>query len=347
MTVACTAQGQYVHPSLEITSNEIPNPHFNRDNYPVWTTWNGKPTTSSYTSNEGDYKYIGEWFHYSPLWNSNNWSTYVGNQFLRLPKASNKTGNFPLAGYNEGVGKNRILKMYGAQDIFTFANNTWPLRNNNNPDRSSGTTGAFSTSSGIEPRIISNAVSAPISTSSMADSQRWTRHEWTYIADVPDSATTATFGAQIRVAADDQLRQFNWGGMYCAQDVYGTTNKRYVNFFGVRDSTNGYVNNLPTGTVVGTLAGYNWNGLQISAPASGTDQYYFTPASLSVTRHGFTNQEMLSVFTPISYSFTLQSGTNRKMSVSMFFAEYCPYLVTASSNNTGAIQFFEPYLEFS
>ena len=224
--------------------NYLLNPTFSKGNYPVWTSWNGMISGSSYQNQRGSFgKGIANWLHYSPIFNQ-GWSTYVGNQFVErklLYNNSTNLGNMNVPytavhGFYDAQ-TDRVIKLYGADNLHESG---LTEQRNNNMTRASNLTGAYAGFSG-PPRVISNTTttSSGLLNSSSYSAYRyhfWARHEWTQVVSVPDSATSVTFGARIKIAEDDKLKLRNWCGIYCTQDVYTEpslgTGTRYVNYFG-------------------------------------------------------------------------------------------------------------------
>jgi len=343
MSVVAAVQGQYQLPSSD--SNELYNSLYNQDNYPVWTSYNGVQFGESTIRNVGVFKGFAGWLHYSPLFNQ-GYSSYIGNQMMRrvanhngLDVGTLRVGRNSLASYLEGYAP-RILKIYGAENLWAGMNSV----NNNNADRGAGQEGELNNQN--HTRIVSNTTRGEGSLNSgtaMSHTGMWTRStEWSQVVDIPDNVTSIKFGAQIRILDDDKLRPLNWAGIYCAEDNY-STDKRTVNYFGIRHTDATF--NLPTGTLTGSTANYNWSGLSTTARAGGI--YFFTPAITAVTEHAMLDQDDFEEFSKVEYTFTPQSGTNRRMSLNIFFAESTQYLAAGAGEYTGGFEVFDSFLEFS
>lgn len=333
-------------------SNELDNSLFTMNNYPVWTTFNGYQPSSdaTYINQTGTWKTFGYWRHYSPLYND-GYGSYIGNQLLDREASPNGTetqrGDHALLPFLSG-SEPRVLKIYGAESLFSSA-----AVANNDADRGHGTTGEFTNQNNT--RVIANTgssqggnyITGSIGTgTSMNSTSLWTRYDWTQIVDIPDSATTVKFGAQVKIASDDKLKTYNFAGIYCAEDNY-TTNTRVVNYFRLRDSISPY--DLATGTLSSAASPYNWSGLTTSGAvdSSGNNLKVFTPASTVANELASLNQNDYEEFKKVEYSFTPQSGTNRKMSFNLFFSESARYLSVAAGDPTGGFQVFDPFVEFS
>lgn len=328
MSVVVCARGQGL--DVSSTSNELTNSRFSQDNYPVWTAYNGEQhNLTSYRRNNGVYKGLAFWYHYSPL--LQNYSSYVGNQFLY------DYTPYGLAPFSAGYIP-RIINMYGSQSL-----QYGPI-SNNNADRGDTQFGSFSNSNNV--RIISNTTLSSVdSSTAMTTTEAWTRHEWQQHLDIPDNVTSIKFGAQIKIDAADRLRPLNFAGLYCAEDRLESAQlNRYVNYFGIRHTDATFT--LPTGTKTGDEAGYNWNGLTQFNPQLNANLNYFTPQRTHIVEKAMLDQNDYSDFIKVEYTFTPQSGTNRKMQLGMFFAENCSYLAAGGSENTGGFKVYDPFVEF-
>tara|TARA_R100000541_G_scaffold59039_2_gene71591 strand:+ start:895 stop:1926 length:1032 start_codon:yes stop_codon:yes gene_type:complete len=338
-SVVSTAKGTTLARSLD-SGNALLNSEFDRDNYPVWTSWNGLKYSSTYFRNIGVFKGLANWVHYSPLFNQ-GYSTYVGNQFLFLDRRRSPNDLAPyLAGYQP-----RIIKLYGAENLWKLgAGGPVGAINNDNADRGESQVGVF-TNAG-NSRIVSNTTLSSINSgTSMTSTSCWSRvTEWQQHLNIPDNCTSIKFGAQIRVQSTDKLRPLNFAGIYCAEDVeaFGYHN-RYVNYFGIRHTDATFT--LPTGSLTtGDRSRYNWNGLAVGD----THAYYrfYTPSKTAATEHAMLDQDDYEDFKKVEYTFTPQSGTNRKMSLNLFFAENTSYLKAAAGNLSGGFQVYDPFVEF-
>lgn len=361
MSVVAATRGRFLEESIDLADNELTNSLFAQRNYPVWTSFNGySPTDASYTSNTGIFRTFAYWRHYSPLYND-GYGSYVGLQMLDRIATSTGGPRGNNARINLGINKllsfaaaaqPRIMKIYGAESLFG-SNSSGPQ--NNNADRGNGYVGEQIDQN--HTRIVGNAgnslsgnlITGSISSStSLNSTSMWTRSDWTQIIDIPNNVTTVKFGAQIKVAADDKLRPYNFAGIYCAEDRNPASGvfKRYVNYFRVKNNSGNY--DLPTGTISSSMSPYNWQGLTLSGAAnSAGDLKYYTPTSTVVTEHAALNQDDYEDFTKVEYSFTPQQGTGRKMSLNIFFSENTYYLYQAAGAYTGGFQVFDPYVEFS
>ena len=327
MSVVGAARGTFLEDN---DNNQVLNSNFDQDNYPVWTAYNGQKFDSTTTKQTDTFKGIADWIHYSPLFNQ-GFGSYVGNQFLFHYTP------YDLDGYDGNLVP-RIIKLFGANQLYSGT------INNDNADRGATVTGKFT--DGAYSRIVSNtttAVSGINNVTNIDNDNLFIRTcEWQQQIAIPDSTTSIKFGARIRVPANDDFKDGNWAGIYCAQDVSITT--RYVNYFGIRKSTESW--SLPTGSLASGIASYNWNGMSTDY-GTGDDISYFTQASCNATEHAMLNTSDYRDFKKVEYTFTPQSGTNRRMSINLFFAEKGSNVHDATAGNTGGFQIYDPFVEFS
>ena len=343
-------------------NNSLLNVSFNKRNYPVWSTWNGVYYDNSYVFNTGSFRGISEWIHYSSTFNQ-GWSTYVGNLFLKKTTnfVNTATGgtntpkmNIPYVGtlgFSAG-SQDRVMLMYGAENYYP---NNYPTgARQTDLRRSDALTGAYPNTFGT-PRFVSNTtenVSGTTLNSSagaMYYYNHWARHEWMQIVNVPDNATSVTFGALVKIDDDDKLKWPNWAGIYCTQDTAINTTAgtatRYVNYFGIKKSNDSYTR--PTGTKTGFEAGYNWNGHASNVrPSNGFSVKYIVPTTLHITEHAMLDEDDVAEFKRVEYTFDLESGTGRKMGFAIFFAESIGNMRRQAGDTTGGFQVTDPHVEF-
>ena len=327
MSVVAAARGTFLEDN---DNNQVLNSNFDQDNYPVWTAFNGQKFDSTTTKETGDaYKGIADWIHYSPLFNQ-GFGSFVGNQFLFHYTP------YDLDGF-DGDLVPRIIKLFGANQLYSGT------IGNDNADRGNSTTGEFT--DGAFSRIVSNtttAISSITGSTDIDNDDLFIRTcEWQQQIAIPDSTTSIKFGARIRVPSDDDFKDGNWAGIYCAQDV---STARYVNYFGIRKSTESW--SLPTGSLASGIASYNWNGMSTNYGGA-ADIAYFTQATCNATEHAMLNSSDYRDFKKVEYTFTPQSGTGRRMSINLFFAEKGSNVHDAPAGNTGGFQVYDPFVEFS
>lgn len=332
MSVVAAARGLFLDKSS--TNNELLNSNYDQDNYPVWTAYNGVKTGASTTSSVDSYGGIASWVHYSPLFNE-GYASYIGNQFKYHYEPYATDGFYPF----DPVP--RSILVYGAQSLMAGITSV----NNDNPDRGATQFGSFSNTNNT--RIVSHTTSSNdvTSGSDMSATNLWTRvTEWQQHLDIPDNVTSIKFGAQIKVDANDRLKELNFGGIYCAEDDI-SNKSRVVNYFAVRHTDATFT--LPTGSLTGNRAHYNWNGLRADHVLVSGNVGFFTACSLTVTEKAMLDQNDYADWQKVEYTFTPQSGTSRHMTFNIFFAENTSYLHDSPAGNTGGFQVFDPFVEFT
>jgi len=284
-----------------IPGNALENPTFDVvESPPFGNTWNGVV-------------YFNKWSHFGQLFTSDfDFKTFVGNSFL---------ANFPAfkdLGGGELGDQKKVLKLFGAGT--NFPDNT--TNTNNNNARSFPLSGMSST----------------ITPGTYPDSGTWTRQGWSQGVAVPDSATTVTFGAYVRIPSDDQLRDLNVVGCYINQNT-GSSN--YVNAMYIKED--GQLFNFTTGA----LNKFHWSGLSDSLDTNGNTEYSIRENSPSVvqTTTAYVQSEFAQ-FQKIEKTVTLQAGINRRLTFEMFFGENQSYL-NASGIPSGAGLFYNPFVVYS
>lgn len=321
--IIAASRGQGLEPSS--TSNALLNSQFTLDNYPVGCTYPNNPQALTYKQKTGTESYQAAWASGSSLYCiSPPYTTMIGNQYLY---SWEDYGLAPfLAGYIP-----RINKIYGVSTLFTGS-----VINNDDADRGAGNYGDVSN---VNSRIVSHTTLTTIdSSTSMDNTAVWVDStKWSQVVDVPDSATTVKFGAQIRIPSGDKLRQLNWAGIAITQD---SANDRTVNYFGIRHTNATFT--LPTSESTNNK-GYNWAGLGTTI----SNSVFYTPETFSATEHAMLDQDDYEDFAKVEYTFTLNSGTSRKVLMHIFFAENAKYMYDEDTELTGGFQYYDPFIEFS
>ncbi|MDG1797024.1 MAG: hypothetical protein P8H35_00490 [Flavobacteriales bacterium] len=257
--------------------------------------------------------YFNKWSHFGQLFTSDSdYKTYVGNSFH---------GNFPPfkdLGGGSLDDQPKVLKLYGAGT--NFPSNT--TNTNNNNARSFPLSGmSFLTTPGTYP-----------------DGSTWTRQGWSQGVAVPDSATTVTFGAYVRVPSDDQLRDLNVVGCYINQN---TGSNNFVNAMYIKED--GQMFSFKTGSANKN----HWSGLSDSINANSNTEYSIRENNVctiqSITPYF---QSEFSQFKKIEKTVTLQAGSNRRLTFEMFFGENQDYL-NASGTPSGAGLFYNPFVTYA
>ena len=259
--------------------------------------------------------YFGKWSHFGQLFTSDfDYKTYVGNSF---------NANFPPfkdLGGGALDDQPKVLKLYGAGT--NFPDNT--TNTNTDNARSFPLSGmSFTATPGTYP-----------------DGGTWTRQGWSQGVAVPDSATTVTFGAYVRIPSDDQLRDLNVVGCYINQNT-GSSN--YVNAMYIKED--GQMFSFHTGTGNAN----HWSGLGDDITAGSNTEYpvrYNTTSTIQSITPYF--QSEFAQFKKIEKTVTLQAGANRRLTFEMFFGENQSYLTPVSTGTpSGAGLFYNPFVTYA
>jgi|11_taG_2_1085331.scaffolds.fasta_scaffold28939_2 hypothetical protein len=297
-----SAGSPYLPPS--VPGNALENPTFNvAESPPFGNTYNGVA-------------YFNKWGHYGQLFTSDfDFKTFVGNSFL---------ANFPAfkdLGGGSLDDQPKVLKLFGAGT--NFPDNT--TNTNNNNGRAFPLSGmSFTTLPGTYP-----------------DGGTWTRQGWSQGVAVPDSATTVTFGAYVRIPSDDQLRDLNVVGCYINQF---TGSNNYVNAMYIKED--GQMFSFKTGSGMNK---FHWSGLSDSLDSNGNTEYSIRDNNVS-TIQSITPyfQSEFAQFKKIEKTVTLQAGANRRLTFEIFFGENQDYLTPVSAPTpSGAGLFYNPFVTYS
>ena len=347
-------------PSFANRENFVRNSLFNyNDAYAVGYTFNGtcdpNATAPFLTSQFGVQMKQPYWRHYSPLFvapDNDEFYTQIGGFF------NNK--NVPHSKIEADPGETHIRswKSFGAGTLFGLGTQGTFNLSNDNADRGSGLTGGKYLYPSSSMPIISNTSLSTVDTNtSMNNGQIWIRDEWFQITDVPDSAVTAKVGMKCRIHEDDKLRPLNWCGFYVWSEN-STATTRIVDYCRIRNTSGSYT--LPTGSLTGTAARYNWNGSS-HTNTDGNSCSNFSATDLARTTAGAVatdgvtaterltlDQDDLETWTDVEFTITLQTGTSRTLGFAYFFAENASYMHSppANSPNSGGFDVFDPYVTF-
>jgi|TARA_R100000479_G_scaffold175218_2_gene125688 hypothetical protein len=258
--------------------------------------------------------YFGKWAHFGQLFTSDSdFKCYVGNSFHANFPAFKDLGGGTLD------NQRKCVKLYGAGTNFP-GNST---NTNNDNTRSFPLSGmCFNTTPATYP-----------------DSSTWVRQGWSQGVAIPDSATTVTFGAYVRIPEDDQLRDLNVVGCYINQ-IDGGVN--YVNAMYIKED--GQMFSFKEGS---GLNKNHWSGLSSSIDANSNTEYSIRE-NTNCTVEDITPylQSGFKQFKRIQKTVTLKTGTGRRLTYEMFFGENQTYL-NASGTPSGAGFFYNPFVTFA
>lgn len=337
-------------PVVSDADNEIKNSLFDESNdYSVGYTYNGlaDPNLSPpYLSNQfGVNKFAPFWRHYSPLFvspSNNQYYTHIGGHWLD----ANPPFDLQEAG---GAAFQRVWKSFGAGSLFGSGTQGTHGLSNDNADRGDGTVGMHS--GGNASRIIGHTTLTTIdSSTSMDNTACWVRaDEWFQGINVPDTAVTAKVGMKVRIPSYDKLRQFNWCGFYVWSEnvVANGVLEGVVDYARIHNTSGNFT--LPTGSLTGDQAEYNWNGMSNSR--TNTQSGLSTPShktytNLTVNERLTIDQDDIESWTDLQFTITLQTGTSRRIGFAWFFAESAKYMFDEDSDLSGGFQVYNPYVTF-
>jgi hypothetical protein len=338
--VVAAARGQGLEPSNAV--NELLNPTFINDNYPVGITFPDMEQSMSYKQNFGEQTYLAGWRHAGPVYpngdaTTTSYFTTLSNQWLYSWQ------DYQLAPFLAGYIP-RVLKLFGIGTLFPTGN-TNPTTNNLQADRQNSSTGG---ATGLA-KITSNTTlsSIPTGSTSMDTTAIWVRSaDWVANVFPDDTETHVKFGAQIKIDANDKLRLNNFAGMFIYEDVTGAGGvaERRVTTVIFKDASSTYV--LPTGTLTLPMAQYNWNGVDSQNYGTG-GQNFFGAGITTILNQYELDQDDYGDFTKVTYYHELKAGTGRTVSMSLFFSENAKYMYDEDGVNSGAIQFYDPFIEYA
>ena len=350
-------------PAFADRTNFIRNATFNySDDYSVGHTYNGQCDPNAVepflTSEIGVNKKAPYWRHYSPLFTNpagNQFYTHIGGFFINKNVPHDQIEARPVTGDDSTLNHIvRAWKSFGSGSLFGEGTQGTFSLSNDNADRGSAVTGRFANPSG-SMRIVSNTSLASItSTTDINNAGIWTRDEHFQITQVPDNAVTAKVGMKCRVRRDDKLRPLNWCGFYVWSEN-SSAKSRIVDYCRIRNTSGNTT--VPTGSLTGDPAEYNWNGSShhniagalcdnLSTTSLGRTCAAFTPTAVTATEKLTIDQDDIEGWTDLEFTITLQSGTSRSLGFAYFFAENGTYKHAADGVNSGGFDVFEPYVTF-
>lgn len=300
---------------------------------PLVETQNGNPAG---TSSEGGITYTLPFKHYSPLFT--NLSSYETLAPKYFPYASSP---YPVDNY--GPRGPHLIKQFGTGSTLISFNNNFDRTFPDPPMR----------------QITSNPFGAGTTTTD------WTKYEMYQIVDIPVGATVVNYGAMILCPGDDDLRPYNFGGMYIfAGDPSG--GKWSVDFSAICGSSvpilpasqeSFYINYkeetsdslfMWAGPSFGSGELVNrWNsnlflrGADVLVGGTNTAQ---RPAS------DYRTWTQLNVRIPLPLGGSGNAVNNTKLGFSMYFAESRSYLsppLIPPTAQSGSIWIYDPYVVFS
>lgn len=355
--------GSNYQPPFADRTNFIRNAAFNySDDYSVGHTYNGNcdpnATEPFLVDVIGINKKAPYWRHYSPLFtypSGNAFFTHIGGFFINKNVPHNQVQARPVTSAHSTLNHIvRAWKSFGSGSLFGHGTQGTYGLSNDNADRGSGTTGRFDNPSG-QMRIVSNtSLSSITSTTDINNAGIWVRDEHFQITQVPDNAVTAKVGMKCRIRGDDKLRPLNWCGFYVWSENV-SAKSRIVDYCRIHNTSGNTT--VPTGSLTGDRAEYNWNGSahtdtsgnlcdNFSTTSLGRTCAAFTPTAVTATEKLTIDQDDIENWTDLEFTITLQSGTSRSLGFAYFFAESATYKHAADGVNSGGFDVFEPYVTF-
>ena len=327
------------------------------DFYPVGYNYiasNAPVSGNGNTTQSGVALDVPAWRHYSPLFMVDTmYFTYIGNLFLdRFPP-------YKVSEFNDGTQIHNAIIIYGAGTLFNETANPSGgsgFMNNNNADRGKGSNAKHVNP--VNAHIVSHTTLSTINSStSMNNTACWTQStNWFQCLEVPDGKTKCKFGAKMRVHRNDTLRELNFGGLYCWSENASGSDKK-VHYIRIKSDDASYT--LPTGSLTGDQAEFNWCGMSSSDQASTSSAnmpvYFTNHTTLTATELQTITDSDIPVWTDVEVEFTLESGTSRTLGFAMYFAENCSYMHEGDDDlnnpdndnvNSGGIHIFNPYVKF-
>ena len=290
---------------------------------------NGEPA-GAYFVGEATYL-INDWKHFSPTF------TNIGNYQSLAPKYF--LNAYPPYSIGGGPAGRHLIKQFGIGSTligFNSLTRTYP----DPPMRqvTSDTTGSGSSTT------------------------NWVKYEMYQVVNIPVGATVVNFGAMVLCPASDDLRPYNFGGIYIfAGDTNST--KWSVDFSAVCGSS---VPALPTAGT-STYTNYQeatsnslfmWAGPSFATPGEGINRWnsdLFLRGSDVLDGSTNTAQrpaldyrtwKQLNVRIPLPLGGSGNGVDNTKLGFSMYFAESHGYL-NDDGTPSGSIWFYDPYVVFS
>ena len=337
----------YLTPIVLDADNALKNSLYDESNdYYVGYGYNGlaDPNLSPpYRSNQfGVNKVAPFWRHYCPTFvspSNNSYYTHIGGHWLD----ANPPYQLQDAG---GAAFQRVWKSFGAGSLFGSGTQGTHGLSNDNADRGDDTVGYHS--GGSSTRIVGHTTLSTIDgNTSMDNTACWIRSdEWYQGINVPDTAVTCKAGMKVRIPPSDQLRPYNWCGYYVWSESNNGTS-RIVDYVRIHNTTGGFT--LPTGSLTGDQAEYNWNGMsneKTNTDSGSAQPRYSTPSSVTANEKLTIDQDDVGQWTDLEFTVTLESGTSRKIGFGWFFAESAKYCYDADADLSGGFQVFNPYVTF-
>jgi len=293
---------------------------------------------------------VPAWRHYSPVFlGDGQYYTYMGNLLL------DKFPPYQVSEFGDGTQIHNAIIIYGAGTLFHEGTGTG-FMNNNNADRGKGASAKHTNP--VQTHIVSHTTLSSIDgNTSMDNTACWTQStNWFQCLEVPDGKTKCKFGAKMKVHRNDKLRELNFGGLYCWSENQSAQDKK-VHYIRIKSDDASYT--LPTGSLTGDQAEFNWCGMSSSDQAAtgnaNVPVYITNHTTLTATELQTINEDDIVNWTDVEVEFTLEAGTSRTLGFAMYFAENCSYMYEGDDElndpdntkvNSGGIHIYNPYVRF-
>ena len=288
---------------------------------------------AGFYTNDGFPLPITGWKNYSPTFtNIVDYKSLAPKYFLNA---------YPPYSLEDGPAGRHLIKEFGIGSTLISFNNDF---NRGDPDP--------------PMRQITSTPTTPGTTTT-----DWVKYEMYQVVNIPVEATVVNFGAMVLCPANDDLRPYNFGGLYIfAGDE--TSDKWSVDFSAICGSS---VPTLPGSQAPGTYINYltassysrfMWAGPDLAFGNRVNDSLYLRgnnvfPGGASTTQELASNYrtwKQLNVRVPLPLGGSGSGVDNTKLGFSMYFAESRGYLTAPgvpSTVPTGSIWFYDPYVVFS
>jgi len=269
---------------------------------------------------------FGTWWHFGQLFISDaNYATYTGN---------NWSANFPafkdLGGANLDNQK-KVLKLYGAGTNF--------------PDTVGSDKQNIDNERGLYNNYLPLVAFAETSpAAAFGSTSVWCKHGWCGTINVPNHVASITFGAYVKVPADDDFRDKNCGGMYLHQDTNaGPDVDAKIDAIIVKKSTDSM--SLVTGALSqGADSIQQWSGMPSTFVRNGVPSARKN-LNTDVRSITYENNTDYRQWKKIEKTVTFAGATTR-IGFELFFGENQSNL-DESGTPTGAILFYNPFVIFN
>lgn len=277
--------------------------------------------------NNGSPLALNGWKHYSPTFtNIANYKSLAPKYFLKAYP--------PYAIGESGSAGNHLIKQFGIASTLISFNNDF---NRAFPDP--------------PMRQITSTPTTPGTTTT-----DWTKYEMYQMVAIPVEATVVNFGAMMLCPANDDLRPYNFGGIYI---FAGNGFVWSVDWAAICGSSVPVLptEGLATYTNYLTASSYSrfmWAGPDSTLGNRVNDSLYLRGSNIALSgtssnhllASDYRTWKQLNVRVPLPLGGPGGAVSNTNLGFSMYFAESRGYL-NGDGTPTGSIWFYDPYVVFS